>query len=99
MSPPTDDFIVVLEDNSFYKLVSMFSKNYGMTIAKEIESKLRRKHASTCVISLTEALKPEYKKILTPFAVSYMIYHKHPVYPTRYLGIRTFHETVLDQKK
>ena len=93
------DFIVVIEDSLFKRKLGVMSKNRGMTHADALLGKLSRKVGPTRVLSLKSANNPGIKKLLNPLPRLSMIYRRHPYDDRRYIGVRQYHTTVLDEKR
>lgn len=100
-APPTEDFLVFLEDKKFTDKSSFFSKDFGSSVAATVRGKIAKKIGSTNVMAISDAKKPGIKRCLIPTAASRLnsIYRAHPIDKTRYILITEFHELILNEKR
>jgi len=92
-------FIVILEDVLFDTMVGLLDKDRGLTIAKKLEAKIRRKTGNSMVLSFMESQSKTWSRRFKPAPRPNMIYVRHPFDDERYLGAKQFHDILMIQKR
>ena len=90
------NFVTILDDTDFTYKYSL--RTGKATRAEVLEGKLRRKTGSCTVLSLTDAKSRVWRSKFDPAPALHMIYARHPHDPHRYLGVKTFHRVLLNEK-
>ncbi len=94
------NFIVIVTDDLYHKKkIGETSKDRGLSPEEIMFGKIIQKLGTTKILSLSQALSPPYNKLVTPSPRAGMIYRRHPHDERRYIGVRQYHEAVLDDKR
>ena len=92
-------FLVVLNDSDFQSSEQIsFLMNSSHSRADIVEGKIKKRVGSAIAISLQSANSDKWKDRLDPAPKVNAIYAKHPYDDKPYIGLKLFHEVVMNQK-